>query len=177
MQTKHLAVPVAALALAVAGCGTSSDTTSAANGADRAFVQEMIPHHKSAVDMAQVGLRRGQSVYIKTLSKDIIASQSKEITEMQAADERLAKDGVKPGDLSVPNSMMGMDMDTRSLQTASPFDPAFVRMMTPHHQGAVTMAEAELARGRDPELKALARSIISAQQREIREMQAFLKQT
>ena len=175
MQTKHLAVPVAALALAVAGCGSSNDTTKATgNGADRAFVQDMIPHHKSAVTMAKIGLRRGRSSYVKTLSEDIVASQSKEITEMEAADRRLASHDVKPGDLGVADSMMGMNMDTRSLTTATPFDPAFVTMMTPHHQGAITMARAELAKGSDPELRKLATSIIAAQQKEIAGMRAFL---
>ena len=175
MHTKYLAAPMAALALAVAGCGSSNDaTTTTGNGVDRAFVQEMIPHHTSAVTMAKIGLKRGESGYVKTLSRDIIASQSKEISEMEVADERLASEGVQPGGLGLPGSMMGMDMDTRSLQTATPFDPAFVTMMTPHHQGAITMAKAELAKGSDPELKELATSIIAAQQKEIAGMRAFL---
>lgn len=67
---------------------------------------------------------------------------------------------------------MGMDGDMSMLETATPFDPAFLTMMIPHHEGAVAMAKAELAKGKDPELKQLAQTIITAQQREIREMRA-----
>jgi uncharacterized protein (DUF305 family) len=46
--------------------------------------------------------------------------------------------------------MMGMNGDVAGLKTARPFDRAFLRMMIPHHEGAVLMARAELAKGKDP---------------------------
>jgi uncharacterized protein (DUF305 family) len=49
-------------------------------------------------------------------------------------------------------------------------DRDFVAMMIPHHQGAIDMATAELGSGKDPQLRRLARNIIAAQQREIRDM-------
>jgi uncharacterized protein (DUF305 family) len=67
-----------------------------------------------------------------------------------------------------------MDGDVASLNTAMAFDAAFMRMMIPHHQGAVTMANAELKRGKDPALTALAKNIVAAQQREIRQMREHL---
>src|SRR5579862_5156272 len=51
-------------------------------------------------------------------------------------------------------------------------DQDFVAMMIPHHQGAIDMAKVELATGKDPFLRKLARNIIEAQQREIGEMTA-----
>ena len=47
--------------------------------------------------------------------------------------------------------------------------------MIAHHQGAIDMAKIELKYGKDPELKALARNIIKAQQPEIKFMQQWLK--
>ncbi len=50
-------------------------------------------------------------------------------------------------------------------------DKDFVAHMIPHHQGAIDMAQVELKYGKDPELKRLARNIVSAQHGEI----AFMK--
>ncbi|MCW3015971.1 MAG: hypothetical protein JWO02_3063 [Solirubrobacterales bacterium] len=193
MKFKFLAAVAAAASLTVAGCGSdhaspshaghtgaaqsanATTSNSTGNGADRAFVADMIPHHESAVTMAKIAQQRGHSQFVKTLADNIIATQTSEIATMRAADAQLAKAGVEEGSLGIAHSMMGMNMDPATLKTASPFDAAFMKMMVPHHQGAVTMAEAELAKGADPQLKQLARSIISAQQREIAQMNDRLK--
>lgn len=166
-------------ALLVAGCGdseSSSDGSSAAAGnpVDRAFVADMIPHHESAVQMAQIAQRRGTSEFVKKLADDIVRTQNAEISTMRAADQRLKNAGVTKGSLGVPEHMMGMDHDAASLKTADPFDRAFLQMMIPHHEGAVTMSKAEIAKGKDPELKLLAESIITSQQREITQMREHL---
>jgi len=163
-------------ALFSAGCGDSDSSDDGAspatggNSVDRAFVADMIPHHESAVQMAQIAQRRGSSEFVKKLADDIVKTQNAEISTMRAADRRLKNAGVKAGSLGVPEHMMGMDDDPASLKTATPFDRAFIRMMIPHHEGAIAMAKAEIEKGKDSELKTLADDIITAQQREIGEM-------
>lgn len=53
------------------------------------------------------------------------------------------------------------------------FDLRFLDGMTPHHQGAVTMAQEALQKSRRPEIKQLAQAIIAAQNKEITQMQAW----
>jgi uncharacterized protein (DUF305 family) len=171
-----LLLALAAGALLVAGCGDDDASTGAANAnrVDRGFIAEMVPHHEAAVAMAKTAQRRASSAFVKGLADDIIRSQTAEISTMRARDMQLAAAGVQRGSLNMSDAMMGMDHDAGSLETAKPFDAAFLGMMIPHHEGAVTMSKALLARGADPELKTLARSIIAAQQREIAQMRDHL---
>lgn len=177
---KILSALAVAGALFSAGCGdndSSEDSASQAAGGnpvDRAFVADMIPHHESAVQMAQIAQRGGSSKFVKKLADDIVKTQNAEISTMRAADRRLKSAGVKEGSLGVPEHMMGMDDDPASLKAATPFDRAFIRMMIPHHEGAIAMAKAEIEKGKDTELKKLADDIVEAQQREIGEMREHL---
>ncbi len=52
---------------------------------DRQFVQMMIPHHQSAIDMAKAYIKSGaHEAKLKTMANNIISSQQKEIGELQA---------------------------------------------------------------------------------------------
>ncbi len=50
---------------------------------DRDFMMMMIPHHGSAIAMAQIELKYGKSDKVKDLARSIIASQRKEIGQMK----------------------------------------------------------------------------------------------
>lgn len=50
---------------------------------DKDYAQQMIPHHKSAVEMAEVYLKFGKQPELLKLSKSIVAEQNKEIAELE----------------------------------------------------------------------------------------------
>ena len=78
------------------------------------------------------------------------------------------------GSMAAMPGMMSDDQMSRLCQaTGAAFDRAFLQMMTAHHQGAIQMAQTELADGQNPEAKALAQKIITAQQGEITQMRTL----
>lgn len=168
-----------AMTLVVAGCGSddNDDSTVAAkaNGIDLAFVDEMIPHHQSAIEMARIATTRGEHTEVKQLAKDIISAQTSEIMQLRALRRQMAAGGIARDDLGMSEKEMGMSTDGTSLRTADPFDKAFIDMMTAHHEGATAMAKIELGNGGDLETRKIAESIISAQHKEIADMAAWRK--
>jgi len=68
-------------------------------------------------------------------------------------------------------------MHTPMMQGMQATDPdvAFVRGMIPHHQGAIDMAKVLLQYGNDAQTKKWANDVIREQQREIAEMEDWLK--
>jgi uncharacterized protein (DUF305 family) len=74
--------------------------------------------------------------------------------------------------------MAGMDAMNRDMMIgamAEDLDVAFVCGMIPHHQGAISMAKAELQYGDDPWAKEMAQKVIDAQEQEIDDMLAWLE--
>jgi uncharacterized protein (DUF305 family) len=49
---------------------------------DKAFIDAMIPHHQSAIEMAQVAREKSEIPEIKELAGNIISAQQKEIEQM-----------------------------------------------------------------------------------------------
>ena len=167
------ALALIAVAAIAAGCGSDDDhdmAGSAGNATDTAFVNDMVPHHESAVEMAELARERAEHPELRKLADDIIAAQNREIETMKSVKADLA-DG--HGHMSGDEHSRGMAMDPHELRNAKPFDRAFIDMMIPHHAGAVTMAKEELDKGENPTLRGLADDIVAAQAREIAQMREW----
>ncbi|QRM31274.1 DUF305 domain-containing protein [Microvirga sp. VF16] len=70
------------------------------------------------------------------------------------------------------NETMHRNMD---IQFSGDSDVDFVRSMIPHHQGAIDMAKVALQHAKDEQIRKWATDVIREQEREIAEMQAWLK--
>jgi uncharacterized protein (DUF305 family) len=102
------------------------------------------------------------------------------------AQDPAASDSMAGMDMSVHAQTEGNSPSTAAFQAADDSmmtgmsgveytgdaDHDFVAHMIPHHQGAVAMAKVELKYGKDAKLRALAKEIITSQDKEI----AFMKQ-
>jgi uncharacterized protein (DUF305 family) len=67
------------------GMGMMMDPQQLANQKpfDEAFIDAMIPHHQSAIEMAQVALENSNNPKIKELAQNIISAQQREIEQMK----------------------------------------------------------------------------------------------
>ena len=73
-------------------------------------------------------------------------------------------------------TMHKMHMAMAAIERSGNADVDFVRLMLPHHQGAIDMAKVQLLYGKDPQMCRLAQEIVTDQQLEIELMQRWLKQ-
>jgi uncharacterized protein (DUF305 family) len=73
------------------------------------------------------------------------------------------------------DSMTGMMKNMESMKLSGNTDRDFAMMMKIHHQGAIDMAQVELKSGKDVQMRAMAKRIIEAQRREIKEFEQWLE--
>ncbi len=163
-----------------ASASSSSGTPAAGahNDADVMFAQMMIPHHRQAIEMADMILaKQGIDSEVTALATEIKGAQTPEIDQMTGWLTGW-------GQSATPSTSMGHDMggtmsqaDMDALDKATGQDAAklFLTGMITHHKGAIDMAKNELANGQNPDTKKLAQSIADSQQVEIDKMNEMLK--
>ena len=140
---------------------------------EQSFLQQMIQHHRSAVEMAKMVADHTQRAELRQFAEKIISAQTQEIGQMtkwladwykaspkEVANEKADKE-MKP-----PMSMLQAKKD-------ADFDKAFLEMMPKHHHMAVEMAEQAEKKATHPELKELAAKIAKDQQQEIKQMKSW----
>ena len=76
--------------------------------------------------------------------------------------------------VGIGGNFMGMHNDSSAAKFAGA-DVMFLQLMIPHHQQAIDISSLALKTSKDPELLALAKTIIKAQSSEIIQMNAWLK--
>ncbi|MBA3301092.1 MAG: DUF305 domain-containing protein [Thermoleophilaceae bacterium] len=179
-----------ALLVAISGCGdddkssASKEQDKSGNQADQAFLKAMVPHHESAVAMAQVAVEKGEHKEAQGLGRSIIETQSQEIAQMSKLHSEIYGQEITPdekaaGELGLSMEEAGMmhgGMDPGEKIKKGPIvDKVFIDEMVPHHQGAILMARAVQSKGQNPEVKKLAATIIAEQTKEIEQMNSWRK--
>jgi uncharacterized protein (DUF305 family) len=151
------------------------------NAADVAFAEDMIPHHRQAVDMTAMVPSRSTNPDLLVMATHISSDQQAEILTMKGL---LAQWGVpdaashgNPEDHSgmhIAGMVDGATLNTIQSLSGPSFDALWMTSMISHHQGAIAMARNEIDQGRSSDAIKLATMIISAQQREIAQMNHLL---
>lgn len=191
-----------ALSATVAACSddssgdntsASSDSETASNGdvfndADVTFATDMIPHHAQAIQMVTLTDTRTLDPEVKQLAEDIRAAQSPEVETM--VDWLTAWDKEVPAtsmdhsngddamsempDMDMPGMMSGDEMQALADAPDAEFQDMWLQMMKQHHEGAIEMAKTEEKDGSYPAAIDLAKTIITAQEAEIEQIDQLL---
>ena len=154
----------------------SDAPTAGANEADAMFASMMIVHHEQAVEMSDIVLaKEGVDPRVVDLAERIKAAQGPEIDQLQGWLDDWGVDGGDAGDMDHGDGMMSAD-DLAALDAAAGPEASrlFLEQMIVHHEGAVEMAEAQVAEGENADAVALAQDIVDAQTAEIAEMKEML---
>jgi uncharacterized protein (DUF305 family) len=166
------------LAVALNACGDDAGESSAGNSnAEASFLEAMIPHHESAIEMAKLAKRRAEHPEVKDLATRIVNTQRDEIRQIERIHQRLFAQKILPNSdaheglgLSAEEAGMTHMEPTAALADAKRFDKAFIDEMVPHHQGAIRMARAVLDETDDGGVRSLAEAIVMTQSDEIEQM-------
>ena len=154
---------------------------------DLDYATMMIPHHQSAVEMAEMYLPKGKDEKIKSMAQNIITSQKKEIEDLKVLianhntagnKESYPDKGHGDGEHNEIMEAMNTMMDKmKGMQMSGDADRDFVTMMIPHHESAVMMSQNEISHGKHFEMKKMAQKIIEDQNMEIKQFQEWLAKT
>lgn len=83
--------------------------------------------------------------------------------------------GKHNGDMTLDGAMQSMKQRQDSMKMSGDTDRDFAMMMRNHHLGGIDMAKAELAHGKDPKMKKMARQIIDQQKKEVADFDKWLE--
>jgi uncharacterized protein (DUF305 family) len=137
---------------------------------EQSFLQQMIQHHRSAIEMAKMIPDHTQRTELRQLGEKIISAQQQEIDQMT----KWLADWYKATPKDVANEKADKEMKPHmsmlQAKKDADFDKAFLEMMPRHHHMAVEMAEQAEEKSTHPELKAFAAKIAKDQQSEIKQM-------
>ena len=145
---------------------------------DHDFAHMMIMHHMSGIEMSELQIAKGRDDKLKSLATFMIASQKKEIDQLQSFINNYKVPEIKMNDMSKHHEL-GEGMKTmmdkmKNMKMTGNQDQDFIKMMIPHHECAITMAEDELTHGKQTDLKKIAENIITDQKSEIANMKVLL---
>jgi len=141
------------------------------------FMQDMVAHHQSALEMATLVPTHTKRPELTTLAQNIITAQTKEIGQMTTWLAQWYSEKPYANSMDAPGmmDMMGGIGNMKNAKDAE-FDKLFLNQMTMHHQQAVNMAKLVPQKTQRAELVDLSQNIITAQTKEIGQMTTWKKQ-
>ncbi|MCT9933410.1 DUF305 domain-containing protein [Planotetraspora sp. A-T 1434] len=151
-----------------------------ANAADVRFVQDMIVHHRQALEMSALAPTRAASDEVRRMAARIAGAQGPEIAAMirwlqqqgQPIPGPHAQHDEQQDDMHHGMPGMATPEELAALRAAggAGFDRLYLRLMVAHHMGAITMAAEEMEKGSHITIQEMAQDISVSQAAEVNRM-------
>jgi len=172
--------------------GSAQAQSAEHNSNDVAFATNMVPHHLQAVELSAMVPSRSTNHELLVMASHISSDQQAEVLTLQGLLAQWGQPAGGPSGHDGHGPETGAMADTGTMAMAmagmvapetmnqlrslrgNAFDELWINSMIDHHQGAITMAQDELAHGQSADARHLAELIITAQSREIAQMNELL---
>lgn len=134
--------------------------------ADKAFVAQMIPHHRVGIELVENGQERSSDVRLRRLIFEMGAYHHEEVHQLERNAFEWGVDVAHnfPGNISRDNINQLKDQGARS------YDIMWLSLMIEHHEGALEIAQELLTSGGRQRLRDMATQVVAVQADEIVEM-------
>lgn len=165
----------------------SPPTTLASSPVDTGFLQDMVDHHRQAVELANFASAHSTNEAIRSLAFAIASSQRWEMGQMEVlltdrgADRPDGRDRTVMAWMGAPvplAQMPGYVPKDRMIaflnSSGADLDRRFLELMRDHHVGGVHMAQHAADHATDPLVRDLAARMVVTQQTEINDVSQFL---
>lgn len=144
---------------------------------ERQFLERRIAHQRAAVDMAQSCFQKAQHVELKEFCNKLVSTEKTELEQLQGW--RQAWYGGEP-DARVDKETMTQGyrnfLDNVRSSSGAQFEQALLRALRLHHHEGVDESEACTSGAVHSELKTLCQTGQVEQEREIKQMSAWICQ-
>lgn len=172
------------------------------DGPEAGFARDMQVHHAQAVEMSLIVREKSRDPALRAMAYDVITSQQQQIGQMyawlegwglsqassqapmawmsSAGHSGMAGMATESGSMMVlpdgrmPGMASASDLALLRAESGRTAEVRWLRLMIPHHQAGVRMAQAVIGMSDDPRVVQLARAIRDAQKAEIDQMRQML---
>ena len=140
---------------------------------EQSFLQQMIQHHRSGIDMAKLAGDHTQRPELRQFAEKMISSQQQEIEKMSGWLTSWYNASPKEIANEAANKEMKMHISMFSGNRDADFDKTFLEMMPKHYHAGVEMAEQAEMKATHPELKEFAARLAKDQEQEMKQMKEW----
>ena len=158
--------------LGITACSSDSSNVDSVSpppipASDVDLIDNLVPHHEMALQMADIEIARGERADVKAMARMMRAAQQDEIARMREIRLRVGgSDRIQ----AMRDPHGEMDIAQLDVATGTDVDTMFLTNMIPHHAGAVALSHRALDNLSDPELREMAEMTIVVQTREMNKM-------